>query len=109
MENATGIVGFTNHALDASDSGEKEYFLANRLADVPGTPSITVRELLRAVAFADQLNPHIEAIKVIGENLPAEHSASVSLFGHLLTVNTKYINDLSAEKFSDAADGAGKI
>ncbi len=27
----------------------------------------------------------------------------------LLTVNTKYINDLSAEKFSDAADGAGKI
>lgn len=109
MENATGIVGFTNHALDASDSGEKEYFLANRLADVPGTPSITVRELLRAVAFADQLNPHIEAIKVIGENLPAEHSASVSLFGHLLTINTKYINDLSAEKFSDAADSAGKI
>lgn len=109
MENATGIVGFANHALDAAGSAEKESFLARRLADAPGTPSITVRELLRATAFADQLNPHIEAIKVIGENLQAEHSASVSLFGHLLTINTKFINDLSAEKFSDAADGAGKI
>lgn len=108
MENATGIIGFANHALDAAGSEEKEYFLARRLADAPGMPSITVRELLRATAFADQLNLHIEAIKVVGETLPAEYSSSVSLFGHLLTVNTKFINDLSAEKFSDAADEAGK-
>ncbi len=83
---------------------------AEMFREIPGgSPSVAVteRELIRAQAFAEQLDVQRQAVETVNGSIASELSSSITVRGHQLDLNVKFVNDLSNKTISDYADGAG--
>ena len=77
------------------------------VAGASGNLTVTKRELLRARAFADQMDAHRRTVEPIAGSVVDGRSSSVTIHGHQLDLNVQYLHDLSEQKNTDAAMGSG--
>ena len=69
--------------------------------------TVTQCELLRARAFADQMDAHRRTVEPILNSVVDGRSSSVTIHGHQLDLNVQYLHDLSEQKNTDAGVGGG--
>ena len=69
--------------------------------------TVTQCELLRARAFADQMDAHRKTVEPILNSVVDGRSSSVTIHGHQLDLNVQYLHDLSEQKNTDAGVGGG--
>ena len=48
-----------------------------------------------------------QAVETVNGSIASELSSSITVRGHQLDLNVKFVNDLSNKTISDYADGAG--
>ena len=100
-ENASDCAGWAG--LDAEVNPASR----SRIAGANPNLTVTQRELLRAQAFARQMDTHVKTAGEIVNAVVDGKSASVTISGHQLDLNVQCLNDLTENKKSDSAVGSG--
>ena len=98
LSDASGMAG-----MDAETDVDGGHPVSGASANL----TVTQRELLRARAFADQMDAHRRTVEPILNSVVDGKSSSVTIHGHQLDLNVQFLHDLSEQKNTDAAAGGG--
>ena len=79
----------------------------NRLGGANPDLTVTQRELLRAQAFARQMDAHAETAEAVIGTAVDGKSSSVTIHGHQLDLNVQVLKDFSEQHNADAGAGGG--